>query len=90
MSINHLVVTRQKNDFKLQAEIVNNLSLWLTMQHISYIILRPIHRMRFVVTTCSIQLIPHCVNEKIAPTSVKEVKETRLPLHVGPTSCYNK
>ena len=28
----------------------------------------PIHTMRFVVTTCSIQMISHYVNAKIAPT----------------------
>ena len=42
---------------------------------------RPIYTMRFVVTTCSIQLILHRVNAKITPISVKEVKETRLSLH---------
>ena len=42
------------------------------------------------ITTCSIHLISHRVNAKIAPTSVMEVKETRLSLHVGPTSCYYK
>ena len=36
--------------------------------------------MRFVVTTCSIQLISHHVNAKIESTSVKEVKEMRLLL----------
>ena len=46
--------------------------------------------MQFVVTTCSKQLIPHRVNPKLAPTSVKDVKETRLSLHVGPTSSYYK
>ena len=45
--------------------------------------LRPIHTMRFVVTTCSIQLISHRVNAKIAPTLVNGVKEARLSLHVG-------
>ena len=43
-----------------------------------------------VVTTCSIQLILHRVRAKIAPISVKEVKEMKLSLHVGPTSCYYK
>ena len=52
--------------------------------------LRPIYRMRLVVTTCSTQLISRCVNAKIAPTSVKEVNKTRLSLYVGPTSCYYK
>ena len=52
--------------------------------------LRPIHRMRLVVTTCCTQLILCCVNAKIAPTSVKEVNKTRLSLHVGPTSRYYK
>ena len=46
--------------------------------------------MRFVVTTCIMQLISHCVNAKITPTSVNWVKETRLSLHVGPRSCYYK
>ena len=46
--------------------------------------------MRFVVTTCSIQLISHHVNAKIASALVNRVKETRLSLHVGPTSCYYK
>ena len=38
------------------------------------------------------QLILHCVNAKIAPTSIKEVNKTRLSLrvHVGLTSCYYK
>ena len=54
--------------------------------------LRPIYRMRLVVTTCSTQLISHCVNAKIAPTSIKEVNKTRLSLHVyvDLTSCYYK
>ena len=43
-----------------------------------------------MATTCSKQLIPHRENPKIAPTSVKDVKETRLSLHVGPTSSYYK
>ena len=51
---------------------------------------RPIYRMRLLVTTCSAQLIPHCVNPKIAPISIKEVNKMRLSLHVGPTSCYYK
>ena len=46
--------------------------------------------MRFAVTTCSIQLISHRVNAKIAPTSFTEVKETRFSLHLGPTGCYHK
>ena len=46
--------------------------------------------MQFAVKTCSIQLISDRVNAKIAPTSVKEVKETRLSLHVDPTDCYYK
>ena len=33
-------------------------------------LLRPIHTVRFVVTTYSIQLISHCVNAKITPTLV--------------------
>ena len=33
-----------------------------------------------MVTACSIKLISHRVNAKIAPTSFKEVKETRLSL----------
>ena len=41
--------------------------------------------MQFVVITCSIQPISHLVNSKIAPTSVKEVNEIRLSLHVGST-----
>ena len=53
--------------------------------------LRLIHGMRFVATTCSIQLLmAHRVNAKIVPTSIKEVKETRLSLHMGSTSCYYK
>ena len=52
--------------------------------------LRPIYRMRLVVTTCSTQLILCCVNAKVAPTSIKEVNKTRLSLHIGPTSCYYK
>ena len=32
----------------------------------------------------------HRVNAKIAPTLASLVKETRLSLHVGPTSCYYK
>ena len=43
-----------------------------------------------MVTTCSLQKLSHRVKAKIASTSVKEVKETRLLLHVGPTSCYYK
>ena len=43
-----------------------------------------------MVTTCSTQLISHCVNAKITPTSVKEVNKTSLSLHVDPTSCYYK
>ena len=42
------------------------------------------------VTTCSILPISRRVNAKITPASVKWVKETRLSLHVGPTSCYCK
>ena len=53
--------------------------------------LKPVSMMLFIVKTCSIQLISHCVNaNKIAPTSVKEVKKTRLSLHVGVESCYYK
>ena len=52
--------------------------------------LRPIYRMQLVVTTCSAQLISHCVNAKVASISVKEVNKMRLSLHVGPTSCYYK
>ena len=52
--------------------------------------LRPIYRMRLLVTTCSTQLISHCVNVKIAPISNKEVNKMRSSLHVGPTSCYYK
>ena len=52
--------------------------------------LRPIYRMRLVVTTCSAQLILHCVNAKVAPISIKEVNKMRFSLHVGPTSCYYK
>ena len=52
--------------------------------------LRPIYRMRLVVTTCSTQLISHCVNAKVAPISIKEVNKMRLSLHVSPTSCYYK
>ena len=52
--------------------------------------LRPIYRMRLVVTTCSAQLISHCVNAKVALISIKEVNKMRLSLHVGPTSCYYK
>ena len=52
--------------------------------------LRPIYRMRLVVTTCSTQLILHCVNTKIAPTSAKEVSKTRLSLQVDSTSCCYK
>ena len=48
------------------------------------------YTMRFVVTICSIQLISHRVNEKTTPISIKEVKETRLSLYVGPTSGYYK
>ena len=51
---------------------------------------RPIYRMRLVVTTCSAQLISHCVNAKVAPISIKEVNKMSLSLHVGPTSCYYK
>ena len=39
---------------------------------------------------CAIQLISHRVNAKIAPTSIKEVKETRLSSHAGLTNCYHK
>ena len=53
-------------------------------------LVRPVHMTWFVVTTCSIQLISDRVNTKIAPTSIKWVKETRLYLHLGPTSCYYK
>ena len=52
--------------------------------------LRPIYRMRLVVTTCSAQLISHCVNAKITPISIKEVNKKRFSVHVGPTSCYYK
>ena len=52
--------------------------------------LRRIYRMRLVVTTCSAQLILHCVNAKVAPISIKEVNKTRFSLHVGPTSYYYK
>ena len=52
--------------------------------------LRPIYTMRFVITCCSIQLILHRVNAKVAPTSVKEVNETRLSPREGSTSCYCK
>ena len=52
--------------------------------------LRPIYRMRLVVTTCSAQLISHCVNAKIAPISIKEVNKMRFSLHLGPTSYYYK
>ena len=43
-----------------------------------------------MVTTCSAQLISHCVNAKVAPISIKEVNKMRLSLQVGPTSCYYK
>ena len=49
---------------------------------------RPIYRMRLLVTTCSTQLILHCANAKIAPISNKKVNKMRFSLHVGPTSCY--
>ena len=52
--------------------------------------LRPIYRMRLVVTTCSAQLISHCRNAKVAPISIKEVNKMRLSLNVGLTSCYYK
>ena len=52
--------------------------------------LRPIYRMRLVVTTCSTQLISNCVNAKVALISIKEVNKIRLSLQVGPTSCYFK
>ena len=52
--------------------------------------LRPIYRIQLVVTTCSTQLISHCVNAKVASISVKEVNKMRFSLHVGPTSCYYK
>ena len=52
--------------------------------------LKPIYRMRLVVTTCSAQLILHCVNAKIAPISIKEVNKIWFSLHVSPTSCYYK
>ena len=52
--------------------------------------LRPIYRVRLVVTTCSAQLISHCLNTKVAPISIKEVHKMRFSLHVGPTSCYYK
>ena len=32
----------------------------------------------------------HCVNAKTVHTSGKEVNKMRLPLHIGPTSCYYK
>ena len=53
---------------------------------------RPIYRMRLVVTTCSVQLISHSVNANVAPISIKEVNKMRssLHVHVGPTSCYYK
>ena len=41
-----------------------------------------------MVTTCSAQLISHCVNAKVAP--IKEVNKMKFSLHVGPTSCYYK
>ena len=47
----------------------------------------PIHTMRFVVTTCSIQLISNCVNTKIAPILVKVVTTCRsykLLLQIAP------
>ena len=43
-----------------------------------------------MVTTCSAQLILHCVNAKIVPISIKELNKLRFSLHVGPTSCYDK
>ena len=52
--------------------------------------LRPIYTMRLVVTTCSVQLMLHCVNAKITPISIKEVNKKRFSVHVGPTSCYYK
>ena len=52
--------------------------------------LRLIYRMRLVVTTCSAQLILHCVNTKVVPISIKEVNKMRLSLHIGPASCYYK
>ena len=52
--------------------------------------LRPIYRTRLVVTTCSTQLISHCVDAKVAPISIKEVNKMRFSTHVGPTSCYYK
>ena len=42
------------------------------------------------MTTCSIQIISHRVNAEVAPTSFKEVNESRLSLRVGSTSCYCK
>ena len=43
-----------------------------------------------MVTTCSAQLMLHCVNAKVAPISIEEVNKMRLSLYVGPTSCYYK
>ena len=39
-----------------------------------------------VVTTCSIQLILHCVNANLAPTLVNWVNEMTLTLHVVATN----
>ena len=54
--------------------------------------LRPIYRIRLVVTTCSAQLISHCVNAKAAPISINEINKMRFSQHVqvGPTTCYYK
>ena len=52
--------------------------------------LRPIYRMRLVVTTYSAQLMSNCVNANIAPITIKEVNKMRFSLHFGPTSCCYK
>ena len=51
---------------------------------------RPIYRMRLVVTTCSAQLISHCVNAKITPITInvnrQQPRSARLrPIQKIPT-----
>ena len=53
--------------------------------------IRAISTVWFAVTTFSIQLTSlHHVDAKIGLTLVNRVKEMRLSIHVGPTSCYYK
>ena len=58
----------------------------------SLVALRPIYAMRFVVTICTrMHRTDITSRERKNRTNLsQEVKETRLSLHVRPTSCYYK